>query len=318
MSVLKKLKLGTEMKIELVGKTIGNWLIAERIGDGISKSRDKWSCICQCGAVKLFTENGLKKLHDRSSCGCARSSFIRIGDKFSSSIGTVATVKEKLSGGCSVLCIFEDGTEQVIGTGNLRRGAFKNPNLPTVAGIGFIGVGKYDSGSHPDIFSRWYSIFRRVYLETDKPRNSSYIGASTCEDWHNFQNFAEWMLQQNIPDIKWHLDKDLLVKSNTEYSPDRCIFLPPEINVFFTKRKSCRGDLPIGVQYREKTGKYLAAFTRGSKSFHVGCFSTKEAAFLGYKKAKEAYAKELAEKWKDKIDPRAYEALINYTIEITD
>ena len=47
-------------------------------------------------------------------------------------------------------------------------------------------------------------------------------------------------------------------------------------------------------------------------------FDIFEDAFSAYKKAKEAYIKEVATKWKDKIDPRAYEALMNYQVEITD
>lgn len=301
-----------------VGKTVGSWTIVERCGDGISKKRDRWRCICNCGKEKYFTEAGVKYLHSGSSCGCLRETYTEIGDVFTNSRGTSATVIQKIKGGYAVLCMYEDGTEQTISTSNLRRGAFKNPNLPTVANLGFVGVGKYDSGSHPHIFSRWYSIFRRVYLESDKPKNSSYVGASICEEWYNFQNFAQWMEDQNIPDINWHLDKDLLFKGNSVYSPETCVFLPQEVNVFFTKRKTCRGNLPIGVQFREKTGRYLCSFTRNSKSVHVGCFSTPEAAFLAYKFAKESYAKELAEKWKDKIDPRAYDALINYKVEITD
>ena len=40
--------------------------------------------------------------------------------------------------------------------------------------------------------------------------------------------------------------------------------------------------------------------------------------FNAYKTAKEIYIKELANKWKGKIDDRAYEALMNYAVEITD
>ena len=43
-----------------------------------------------------------------------------------------------------------------------------------------------------------------------------------------------------------------------------------------------------------------------------------EEAFLAYKQAKELHIKEVANKWKDQIDPRVYEALMNYTVEITD
>jgi hypothetical protein len=37
-----------------------------------------------------------------------------------------------------------------------------------------------------------------------------------------------------------------------------------------------------------------------------------------YKQAKEQQAKELAEKWKGSIDVRAYNALLNYTVNIED
>ena len=37
-------------------------------------------------------------------------------------------------------------------------------------------------------------------------------------------------------------------------------------------------------------------------------------AYEAYKEAKVGYLKELAEKWKDKIDDRAYQALLNYDV----
>ena len=39
---------------------------------------------------------------------------------------------------------------------------------------------------------------------------------------------------------------------------------------------------------------------------------------LSAKQAKESFIKEQAEKWKSQIDPRAYNALINYTVNIDD
>ena len=50
----------------------------------------------------------------------------------------------------------------------------------------------------------------------------------------------------------------------------------------------------------------------------LGYFKTETEAFNSYKKAKEAFVKEQADKWKSQIDKRAYEALMNYTVEITD
>ena len=48
-------------------------------------------------------------------------------------------------------------------------------------------------------------------------------------------------------------------------------------------------------------------------------FTNKEVAFSHFlQKAKENHIKELANKWKSQIDERAYNALMNYTVEITD
>ena len=47
-------------------------------------------------------------------------------------------------------------------------------------------------------------------------------------------------------------------------------------------------------------------------------FNTELEAFNAYKEAKENHLRELANKRKGKIDARAYQALINYTVEITD
>ena len=54
------------------------------------------------------------------------------------------------------------------------------------------------------------------------------------------------------------------------------------------------------------------------KPKHLGYFKTEIEAFNAYKQAKESFVKEQANKWKDQIDERAYNALMNYTVEITD
>ena len=105
--------------------------------------------------------------------------------------------------------------------------------------------------------------------------------------------------------------------SNKHYSPETCVLVPQDVNMFLTKRKSCRTTL-IGVTYRARTGRYLSQFTRGAKSVFIGSFPTEIEAHLAYKAAKEAYAKVLAEKYKELLDDRAYNALVNYSVELTD
>jgi hypothetical protein len=247
---------------------------------------------------------------------------IIVGQTYTSSKGLDFVVKEVNSATNIVVRFLEPFQYTTKTTAySIRKRIISNPMEKTIAGIGFIGVGKYSSSRTNignSMFERWYSIFRRVHLETSSLGNKSYHDASICEEWHNFQNFAQWMVDQNLQDKSWHLDKDLLVKGNKTYGPDTCIFLPGEVNVFFTQRKTQRGSTPMGVHYRARTGMYLACFTRNSKSHHIGCYHTPEEAFTAYKGAKEAQAKVLAEKWKDLLDPRAFQALMSYEVLITD
>ena len=54
------------------------------------------------------------------------------------------------------------------------------------------------------------------------------------------------------------------------------------------------------------------------KQEKLGCFNNELEAFNAYKDAKEAFIKEQANNWKSQIDIRAYNALMNYRVEITD
>lgn len=147
----------------------------------------------------------------------------------------------------------------------------------------------------------------------------TYAGVSVCKEWLNLEIFAEWFNSFNYQ-AGWELDKDLLCKGNKEYSPHTCTIVPAEINTFLCNRKNHRGKQPVGVYFREKTGRYLSnCSTGGGKpSEFLGSYSTAELAFGAYKLRKEGYAKELAEKYKDQIEPRAYQALLNYKVEIDD
>lgn len=145
-------------------------------------------------------------------------------------------------------------------------------------------------------------------------RCPSYI---TCtNDFTDFQEFAEWHVSQVGYGKGWQLDKDILIKGNKSYSPSTCILLPRELNVLFTKRKSHRGEYPIGVKMR--SGRFPASITSGSVSQHIGTYDTPLQAFLAYKVRKESVIKALAVKWKGQIDPKAYNALLAYEVEITD
>ena len=129
-------------------------------------------------------------------------------------------------------------------------------------------------------------------------------------DWcfNNLQYFKEG----------WHLDKDILIKGNKIYSPKTCCFVPREINNLLISRRNGRGDLPIGVTKDKKLEKFIAQVSINKKQVRLGTFGTPEEAFQAYKTAKENYIKQKAEEWKGLIDPRVYQAMYEYQVEITD
>ena len=117
----------------------------------------------------------------------------------------------------------------------------------------------------------------------------------------------------------FQLDKDLLVKGNKVYNEFTCVFIPREINQLLVKRTASRGEHLIGVCWNKANKAFVATVRKNKgKREHLGCFNTEIEAFNAYKEAKEIYIKELAEKWKGQIDERAYNALMNYQVEITD
>ena len=116
--------------------------------------------------------------------------------------------------------------------------------------------------------------------------------------------------------ITYRVDKDILYKHNTVYSPQTCCIVPESLNMLLTNRQRYRGDLPIGVT--RKDGKYMAKCKIKSKDKYLGYFDTALDAFNAYKSTKEGYIKSMAEEFKPLIPVNIYEALMQYTVEIND
>jgi hypothetical protein len=209
---------------------------------------------------------------------------------------------------------------------DFKKGNVKNPYDKTVFNIGYLGEGIYTSRTNniKNIqYIYWISLFSRCYGESELLKRPRYKDCTICEEWHNFQNFAEWFDNNyyEIDNEKMCLDKDILVKGNKVYSPDTCIFVPDRINCLFVKSNNVRGDYPIGVsKSRNTTNKhFLCRCNTLDKSVYLGHYQTPEEAFYkGYKPFKEQYIKQVANEYKDKIPKVLYDALYRYEVEITD
>lgn len=84
------------------------------------------------------------------------------------------------------------------------------------------------------------------------------------------------------------------------------------------KSRKTRGDCLIGVTFNKKSGKFVTQMGVTGTSCYIKQSDTEDEAFETYKKVKEAHIKLVAEKWKDAVDPRAYDALMNYEVDIND
>ena len=205
---------------------------------------------------------------------------------------------------------------------NFKRGLIKNPMKPSFYGIGCIGIGKFkpydENGKPTKCYIAWVGMLERCYCSKYQDKYPTYKDCRVCEEWHNFQVFAEWYYNHyyEIENEKMNLDKDILCKGNKVYSPDTCVFVANSINVLFTKRNNSRGKYPIGVY--KKGNKFKAQLNKDNEKIHLGYFNTPEEAFLAYKQAKEEYIKEMAEKYKSQIPHELYEAMIAYEVEIDD
>ena len=242
---------------------------------------------------------------------------IETGDVFPTNEGGSVTVLQyQNSKAVTVKHNDTNGHIVVVQASNLRRGRVKNPYHRSIFGIGFVGVGNHlvsVNGKNAPAYKTWARMLERCYDSKLHARCPTYIGCSVHPDWHNFQNFAEWFERQYWAEC-WQLDKDLIAEGNKIYSADTCTFVPQQLNTLLTDRGASRGDLPQGVARDRKA--YKAQIRVDGKQHHLGTHATPEEAFEVYKLAKEANVKRMAEQYKCLIDPRVYDSLMRYAIEL--
>ena len=214
------------------------------------------------------------------------------------------------------------GYETVARLGHIKSGSIKDPYSPSVYGVGITGA-KYpisEGGRNTKEYDLWNGMLRRCYSDALKKKYPTYIDCEVSDNFKSYEYFYEWCHKQiGFSNKDWHLDKDLLVKGNKVYSENTCVFIPQEINLMLIKCDASRGEHLIGVCWHKKDNAFVAMVskTKGKREY-LGFFKTEIEAFNSYKQAKESFVKEQANKWKDEIDIRAYNALMKYTVEITD
>ncbi len=244
-----------------------------------------------------------------------------LGKKFkTNNYGEVVIIRYNRSNSVEVQFI-NTGYETTTTIMQIKKGTVKDKTVPSIYGVGVVGNELVidNLGNLPKEYKLWQDMLRRCYDDKFHSRFQTYVGCSVSENFKYYPYFKEWCNQQiGFGNEGWQLDKDILVKGNKLYSEDTCCFVPREINYLFVNRRLHRGEYPVGVSYDKQRDKFVAGYSVNGARKGLGRYDTIDEAFRVYKLAKESHIKQIAEAWKSSLDNRAYNALINYNVDIYD
>ena len=232
----------------------------------------------------------------------------KIGDIIKTNCGNVKVIS--VNGWRKIDVMFiNTGYITTTSSSDLTKGCVKDYLSPTLFGVGILGRKLLPEDKVA--YNVWRSMLTRTQQQELYP---AYKGVVVDESFLTFTTFKEWFDKNKPNYAEYDLDKDLLGNSKV-YSPVTCCILPREINIAIAKKKvGCTGYTGV----RRSHDKFYSSVRQGDDKCYLGTFETAKEAALAYKQAKESYIKEVANKWKDQIDPRVYDALIRYEVEITD
>lgn len=195
-----------------------------------------------------------------------------------------------------IIVQFEDEVVLEVSISSFKNGTIKNRNHKSVCGVGFLGYGKYKTGTsrnrpkiEKDCYWFWTSMIKRVHNPNKNTRSMSYQRKQVTiyEDWYNFQNFADWFYNKSNYRLGWVLDKDLLSDKNI-YSPETCLFIPERVNNFIATHYNTNTSGKTGVIIRG--GKYVARtwfydpILNKQIAYHLGEYDNINDAYVSYLK----------------------------------
>ena len=185
-------------------------------------------------------------------------------------------------------------------------------------GIGYNSRRKHESctnGKNTKVYQTWCDMMKRSYCKIYQDKYPTYVGCEVSDEWHDFQDFADWFEQKPYNDCGYHLDKDVLMNNNKMYSPDTCCFIPHELNLLILNRLPSKSGLPQGVSFHKRDLKFTSRLRVNGKLNHMGYFNCPNEAHQVYKTAKERHIKNEALKWANRIEWSVFVALMNWTLD---
>jgi len=222
---------------------------------------------------------------------------VKVGDVFTNNQGSEFTVVEYTNANNLVVEFNDKNMYQCdASVGQIKRGVIRNPFVPVIEGIGYMGEGEYNSKSK--FYKTWISDIKNGFIKE---------GDRFCD----FQIYAEWRNNSRIRSDS-EVRYNLIVDSEGNYVP--CL-LPKRISKALSTGRH-KGEYLKGVFKSNKTCNkpYSAKLRKNYKPQFLGTFDTQEEAHEAYVKVKEGYVKELALEYKDQLADDVFDALMKWKV----
>lgn len=217
------------------------------------------------------------------------------------------------------ITFLDTGFSKTVAKNSILTGSVRDPLVPSVYGVGITGDTTRSTESKTKHYKIWVGMIGRCYSKTNRSHIKYYKDCTVSDNFKYYTYFKEWCNKQiGFGRKGYQLDKDILSKGSKIYSEATCCFVPKEINMLILKSQGNRGESPIGVYFNKSDKRFCASLKIRGKRKHVGNYLSEEEAFYAYKTARETYIKEIANEWKDKINPKVYDALMKWEISIDD
>jgi hypothetical protein len=166
----------------------------------------------------------------------------------------------------------------------IRRGAVRDKFSPSVCGFGYVGIGRYKarySGKDSRAYVVWHDMIVRCYSKKKLSRSPTYKDCTVCDEWANFQNFADWFDSNYVHGMQ--LDKDKMSNGSKLYSPETCCFISSHENTSIARAKKYKminpsGDVVNIYNMREfcrvnnLNPSYMISVCKGNKRSYKGWY----------------------------------------------
>lgn len=132
----------------------------------------------------------------------------------------------------------------------------------------------------------WLNIAKRLRQDSSYSKSINLF-----TDFHSFSSWCQdqygYMHKENNGKY-WSLDKDILVPGNTNYGPDKCLFVPQILNNLFETSMINKGQFLVGVYHSQNKKKFISRCRDPflKKVLYLGTFDTAELAHKAWQAAK--------------------------------